>query len=144
MKKHIALAALPVLLTAFATAGTLDFYIGTYTKPGGSRGIERGSLDTTTGEIKVLSNAAEAKNPSFLAMHPSGKFLYAAIEDSGGAVGAFAVQPDGTLKHLNTESSKGGGNCHVFVEPGGKAVLAANYGGGSVAALPIQIGRAHV
>ena len=139
MNKHLALFALPLLLvTTTASAATLEFYIGAYTKPGGNRGIERGSLDTTTGEIKLLGLAVEAKNPSFLAVHPGGKFLYAALEDGGGAVGAFAVQKDGTLKHLNNESSKGSGNCHVFVEPGGKAVLAANYNSGSIAALPIR------
>ncbi len=139
MKKHLALLALPFLLnTVAASAGTVEFYIGAYTKPGGNRGIERGSLNTTNGELKLLGLAVEAKNPSFLAVHPGGKFLYAAIEDGGGAVGAFAVQKDGTLKHLNNESSKGSGNCHVFVDPSGKAVLAANYGSGSVATLPIR------
>ena len=139
MKKHLALFALPFLLTTVAaSAATVEFYIGAYTKPGGNSGIERGSLDTTTGEIKLLGLAAEAKNPSFLAVHPGGKFLYAAIEDSGGAVGAFAVEKDGTLRHLNNESSKGSGNCHVFVDPSGKAVLAANYGSGSIATLPIR------
>jgi 6-phosphogluconolactonase len=139
MKHSLAFFALPFLLaTVAASADTLEFYIGAYTKPGGNRGIERGSLDTTTGELKLLGLAAEAKNPSFLAVHPGGKFLYAAIEDSGGAVGAFAVEKDGSLRHLNNQSSKGGGNCHVFVDPTGKAVLAANYGGGSIACLPIR------
>ena len=88
MNKHLALFALPLLLvTTTASATTLEFYIGAYTKPGGNRGIERGSLDTTTGELKLLGLAVEAKNPSFLAVHPSGKFLYAAIEEAGGAVG---------------------------------------------------------
>ena len=139
MKSSLALFALPFLLTAVsASAGTIEFYIGAYTKPGGNRGIERASLDTKTGELKLLGLAVEAKNPSFLAVHPNGKFLYAAIEDSGGAVGAFAVEKDGTLRHLNNESSKGSGNCHVSVDPSGKCVLAANYGSGSIACLPIR------
>ncbi|MEO6786037.1 MAG: lactonase family protein [Chthoniobacteraceae bacterium] len=139
MKRSLALFALPFLLASIAaSADTLEFYIGAYTKPGGNRGIQHGSLDTATGELKLLGLAGEAKNPSFLAMRPGGKFLYAAIEDSGGAVSAFAVEKDGSLKHLNNESSKGSGNCHVFVDPTGKCVLAANYGSGSVACLPIR------
>ena len=53
-------------------------------------------------------------------------------------MGAFAIEKDGALRHLNNESSKGSGNCHVFVDPAGKNVLAANYGSGSVACLPIR------
>ena len=139
MKHSLTLFALPFLLASVcAYAATAEFYIGTYTKPGGSRGIQRGSLDTETGELKLLGLAAEAKNPSFLAVHPNGKFLYSAIEDGGGAVGAFAVEKDGTLRHLNNESSKGAGNCFVTVDPSGRNVLAANYGGGSVASIPIR------
>ena len=139
MKSFPALFALPFLLaTAVAFADTAEFYIGTYTKPGGSRGIYRGSLDTATGALKVLGLAGEAKNPSFLAVHPNGKFLYAAIEQDGGAVGAFAVEKDGALRHLNNESSRGGGNCFVTVDPSGRNVLAANYGSGSVANLPVR------
>ena len=139
MNHSLALFALPFLLASVcASAETAEFYIGTYTKPGGSRGIQRGSLDTKTGELKLLGLAAEAKNPSFLAVHPNGKFLYSAIEDSGGAVGAFAVEKDGTLRHLNNETSKGAGNCFVSVDPTGRNVLAANYGSGSIASLPIR------
>ena len=139
MKHSLALFALPFILASVtASAGTVEFYIGAYTKPGGNRGIQRGSLDTATGDIKMLGLAGEAKNPSFLALSPNGKFLYASIEDGGGAVGAFAVEKDGSLRHLNNESSKGAGNCHVFVDPSGKVVLAANYGSGSIACLPIR------
>lgn len=139
MKHSLALFAMPFILASVAaSADTVEFYIGAYTKPGGNRGIQRGALDTATGEIKMLGLAAEAKNPSFLALSPNGKFLYASIEDGGGAVGAFAVEKDGSLRHLNNESSKGAGNCHVFVDPSGKVVLAANYGSGSIACLPIR------
>ncbi len=133
----LTLAILPLITAACAFAGTAEFYIGAYTKPGGNRGIQRASLDTTAGELKLLGLAAEAKNPSFLAVHPGGKYLYAAIEDGGGAVGSFAIEKDGSLRALTTESSKGSGNCHVTVDPSGKFVFAANYGSGSVAALPI-------
>jgi 6-phosphogluconolactonase len=138
MKHSLAKVILPLLVaSAAASAGTADFYIGTYTKPGGSQGIYRGTIDLETGALTAPVLAGEAKSPSFVAVHPNGKFLYAAIESSGGAVGAFAIGADGSLRRLNEESSKGAGNCHVTVHPGGKTVLAANYSGGSVAALPV-------
>ena len=133
---------LPLLFTLMAStviaADTAEFYIGTYTTPGGSQGIYRGTIDLRSGALTAPVLAGEAKNPSFLAVHPGGKFLYAAIESGGGAVGAFAIEKDGSLRRLNEDSTKGGGNCHVTVHPGGKSVLAANYGGGSIAALPIR------
>jgi 6-phosphogluconolactonase len=109
-----------------------------YTRPGGSQGIYRGTLNPETGEAKVAGLAGEAKNPSFLAIAPGGKFLYAAMEEGGGAVAAFAIEADGSLRKLNVESSKGSGNCHVWVDAAGKNVFAANYGSGTIAALPIK------
>lgn len=119
-------------------AEELPFYVGTYTKKEGSKGIYHYRLNTESGVVSGGELAAEATNPTFLALHPNGSVLYAAIESSGGAVGAFAIQPDGKLKLLNQQSSRGGGACHVWVDSEGKNALVANYGGGSVAALPIQ------
>jgi 6-phosphogluconolactonase len=138
MKRLSLLLILPFTFMAMAHAAEVSFYIGTYTKPGGSQGIYRGTLDTETGAAKVVGLAGEATKPSFLALHPSGKYLYSVIEAGGGAVAAFAVEADGKLRKLNEESSKGGGNCHVWVHPNGKYVFAANYGTGSIACLPIK------
>jgi 6-phosphogluconolactonase len=138
MKRLSLLLSIASMLTLPVLAAEFPFYIGTYTKPNGSQGIYHGKLNSETGEAKIIGLAAEAKSPSFLAIHPNGKFVYAAIEAGGGAVGAFAVQPDGTLKKLNEESSAGSGNCHVWVAPNGKHVFAANYGSGSIACLPIK------
>lgn len=119
------------------TAAEARFYVGTYTKPEGSKGIYLQRLDLETGAISAPELVAEASNPSFLAFTPDGKRLYAATETSGGAVCGFAVQPDGKLQKLNEQPSRGDGPCHVSVDAAGKYVLVANYGGGSVAALPI-------
>ena len=88
--------------------------------------------------------AGETENPSFLALHPSGRFLYAVgeIESFGGrttgAVSAFAIDAKtGDLTLLNQQPSEGTGPCHLVVDAGGKNVLVANYGGGTVAVLPI-------
>ena len=47
----------------------------------------------------------------------------------------------GELKPINQESSVGAGPCHLVCDKAGKNVLVANYGGGSVAVLPVGAGR---
>jgi 6-phosphogluconolactonase len=130
--------------TAGRSSERLRVYVGTYTSRGG-KGIYLFDLDLATGKPGRVSLAGEATNPSFLAIHPNGRFLYSVTEvDSAegrdtGAVGAFAIDArTGTLAALNQESSGGRGPCHLSVDGAGKCVLVANYGGGSVAALPIR------
>jgi 6-phosphogluconolactonase len=119
-------------------------FFGTYTS-GKSEGIYRTTLDLKTGALSEPELAAKVENPSFLALHPSGRFLYAAGELSnfegkpGGAVSAFALDAKtGALTLLNQQSSRGAGPCHLVVDRTGQNVLVANYGGGSVAVLPIE------
>lgn len=120
-----------------ASCETVRFYIGTNTRENGSRGIYTGQLDTDTGALSGIELAAEAANPSFLALAPDRKTLYASLEAKGGAVGAYRVEADGKLSPLNTASSGGDGACHVSVDNAGKHVFVANYGDGSVSALAI-------
>ena len=57
----------------------------------------------------------------------------------GGAVAAFAIdQQSGALTHINIQSAVGTGPCHISVDSTGCHVFVANYGGGSVAILPIN------
>ncbi len=116
-------------------------FVGTYTG-GDSQGIYRMELDAATGKLSEPALAAEVDNPSFLAVHPTHKYLYAVNEtaDDGkpGGVTAFALDPaTGAITKLNRQSSGGDGPCHLVVDAAGKNVLVANYGGGSVAVLPI-------
>ena len=131
------LSAFAVLgCAAVCAAGEIPFYIGTYTSEDGSQGIYRAVLDTDSGVISEPTLAAKASGPSFLALHPNGEFLYAV--ESPETVSAFAVGADGMLDRLNSESSHGAGPCHVSVDRAGKNLLVANYGGGSLACLPIK------
>ncbi|MGF1579901.1 MAG: lactonase family protein [Gemmataceae bacterium] len=126
------------------TPKKLWVFLGTYTR-GNSKGIYRAVLDLKTGKLGEPQLAAVTKNPSFLAIHPTGDFLYSVGELSefkgkpAGAVNAFSLDPmTGKLKFLNQRSSKGAGPCHLVVDKTGKYVLVANYGGGSVTALRIN------
>ena len=132
-------AAISFAAVSSAFAESLPVYFGTYTRGESSKGIYRSTLDLDTGKLSEPVLAAEAKNPSFLEIHPNGKFLYAVSESGGsGSVSAYAIGKDGNLKFLNQQSSGGSGPCHVNIDHGGKNVLVANYGSGSALVIPIQ------
>jgi 6-phosphogluconolactonase len=123
--------------------GRVRVYVGTYTG-GKSQGIYTCELDLATGALRRQHVTGGIRNPSFLALHPNRRFLYAVSEvddlpdGQSGAVAAFGVDPaDGRLTPLNHQSSRGAGPCHLVVDRTGKNVLVANYGSGSIAVLPI-------
>jgi len=118
-------------------------YFGTYTGAK-SKGIYVSRLDLATGKLTAPELAVTTTNPSFLAIHPSHTLLYSVGEMESfqgkktGAVSAFSIDSTtGRLTLLNQQPSGGGGPCHLVVDKTGKYVLVANYGGGSVAALPV-------
>ena len=119
-------------------------FIGTYTGPK-SDGIYVARFDPTTGRLGTPELAAKTVNPTFLALHPNQRFLYAVGEtgsDDGkqqGTASGFSIAPGtGKLTRLNQQPSGGGGPCHLAVNQTGKCLLTANYGSGSVALLPLQ------
>ncbi|MFN9718961.1 MAG: lactonase family protein [Planctomycetota bacterium] len=136
----------PFLVVFFAVAvvraDTFRVYIGTYTG-GLSKGIYTCEFDSSTGKLTEPRLAAELTNPSFLTIHPSGKFVYAVNEVSEGggkgqgAVTALKIKADGTLEQINQQPSEGGAPCHCNVDATGTSLLIANYVGGNVAVYPI-------
>ncbi len=120
-------------------------YVGTYTGEGTkSKGIYVFSYDAAKGQVTPLGLAAESTNPSFVAVHPNGKFLYAVNEvgnykgPNSGGVSAFAIdRTTGKLTFLNELPSRGADPCYITVDKTGKFVLVANYTGGSVIVYPI-------
>lgn len=127
------------MLVAFCATGAwstspLEYlvYVGTYTGQG-SEGIYVYHFDVRTGALTRGALAAKMANPSFLAISPDEKFLYAVSEARGGAVSSFAIGAEGALTPVNSVSTKGPGPCFVTTDKTGRAVVIANYGGGSVA-----------
>ncbi len=117
-------------------------YFGTYTggkAENASKGIYRAKLDVKTGKLSPAELAAEVGSPSFLAVHPNGKSLYAVGESGGkdgGGVYSFAIDAKtGKLTKTGESTSGGAGPCHVSVHPRGNLLGVANYGGGSTAFL---------
>ncbi|NBO93333.1 MAG: lactonase family protein, partial [Planctomycetia bacterium] len=140
----VGLAQLLPVSAQSASASKFIAYFGTYSG-GKSKGIYMAEFDAATGQFGTPEVAAETTNPSFLAIHPTSKYLYAVGEIAdfdkktrSGAIVAFSIGEKGTLKLLNSASSEGGGPCHLVVDKAGKFVLAANYGGGSACVLPLD------
>jgi 6-phosphogluconolactonase len=150
------LASLPAALAVLLVCGTLAVaadapkagpmwvFVGTYTGPK-SKGVYRCEFDPATGKLSDPELAAETANPSFLAVHPSRRFLYAVGEVNNfggqkvGAVSAFGLDAKtGQLTPLNQQPSGGSGPCHLALDHAGRCVVVANYGSGSAASLPID------
>jgi Lactonase, 7-bladed beta-propeller len=103
-------------------------------------------MNPSNGRLTQIKVAAAVPSPSWLAIHPQGRFLYAVKEISNfngttsGSVSAFSInRATGDLTFLSVVSSEGSGPAHLSVDPLGQFVYVANYGGGSIAVLPIQL-----
>ena len=133
---NILLLALPAMTYAQTEHYLL---IGTYTK-GKSEGIYVYKFNSETGDISPVSKVA-ASNPSYLAVSPDEKFVYAVNEggDDKGSVSAFSFDKNtGTLKYIDKQPSGGDHPCYVAVNKTGKWVAVANYTGGSFSTLPVM------
>jgi 6-phosphogluconolactonase len=112
-------------------------YVGTYTGAK-SEGIYAFTFDPANGTAGNARLVAKTPSPSFLALHPNGRFLYAVNEvgewhgEKGGGLSAFKIEADGGLTLLNHAPTAGGAPCHLTLDSQGRAVLVANYSGGSV------------
>jgi len=120
-------------------------YIGTYTHgKGRGEGIYLFHMDPASGHLEPAGLVRGVANPSYLALAPGGRQLYAVSEvaqtagQPSGALSALAVDAEtGRLTLLNQEATHGAGPCFVSVEATRRLALVANYQSGSVAALPI-------
>jgi 6-phosphogluconolactonase len=139
-----AMALAMVVPVVPAAAARYLVFVGTYDGPR-SEGIYAYRYDSGSGVIEELGLAAKTPSPSFLALHPNGRFLYAANESGvpgvgpGGAVTAFEIDTGaGRLRELNRVATVGEWPCHLVVDATGRQVLAANYGGGSVVSFGLE------
>ncbi|MEU9346102.1 lactonase family protein [Streptomyces sp. NPDC048278] len=111
-------------------------YLGTYTSvDGGGTGIGLAAYDPVTGAITGSGTLTGVADPSYLAVHPDGRTLYAVNERTDGSVTAVRLAD---RRILGSRSTGGAGPCHVSVHPTGRWLLSANYTSGSVAVHPID------
>ena len=116
--------------------GPRPLYIGTYTSvEGGGTGIGVATYDTRSGRVTGKGTVTGVPDPSYLAVHPDGRTLYAVNERTEGGVTAVRLSD---RKVLGTRSSGGEAPCQLSVHPSGRWLLSANYGSGSVAVHPVE------
>ena len=137
------LAMLPTVTAAKTETEDCIVYIGTYTS-GESEGIYAFRLDSDKGTLTRITGVTKSEDPSFVAIHPSGKYVYAVNETSefmgkpGGGITAYAIDRlTGTLTKLNSQLSHGDHPCHLMIDRSGRSVALANYTGGNIAAYKI-------
>ena len=165
MKKHFfvffltTMLSLPLAFGSSAPGGDYFVYFGTYTGftymneglPAGgshSKGIYVSRFHSATGEVSRPELATQIINPSFLAIHPNHRFLYAVIEDPlslgpdfdhESFVSAFAIDPaNGKLRLINTRPTGGTSTCYISIDKSGHYALLANFGSSSVSVLRIN------
>ncbi len=114
-------------------------YVGTYTAKTNSKGIYVFRFDAATGQLSAGGVAAETPDPSWVAVHPSGQYLYAANEaGKASTVSAFAIdKKSGKLELLNQLPSLGEDPCYLSFDKTGKYAFVANYTSGTIAVFPI-------
>lgn len=122
-----------------AAANEFLVYVGTYTTKTSSKGVYAYRFDAATGQLSAIGVAAETPDPSWVAVHPNGKFLYAVNEaGKSSMVSAFALDAKtGKLTLLNQLPALGEDPCYISFDRTGKFVFVANYTSGNVVVFPI-------
>lgn len=136
------LLSLALLTASTASAAMNDVWIGTATAPNAaSRGIYHLTLDDATGKLSSARLAAETTQPGFLAKHPTLPRLYSTIDARESGVAEWRIAGEGVRKRLELLGqvpTGDGGPCHVSVDPSGRVLFTAQYGGGSVASYRLR------
>jgi len=136
-----AAAFLALTTAAPKPASHRDFlgFVGTYTNKTESKGIYAFEFDADSGKLKAKGLAAATTDPSWVAIHPNGKFAYAANETGNqSTITAFSIDVQkAKLIQLNQLPALGQDPCHLSFDKTGKYLFAANYSSGNIAVFPI-------
>lgn len=118
---------------------TYNLVIGTYTSATNKDGIHVYEFNSQTGDFKFKSKAPDVENPTYLTISQDRKHVYSVNETGKGGISAFSFNPaSGELTFINRVSSGGNGPCYISVDNKNKFVFAANYGSGSLSAIPLK------
>jgi 6-phosphogluconolactonase len=120
-------------------AKTYRAYVGTYTAKTNSKGIYEFEFDPATGKMSAAQVAGETKDPSWVVVHPNGRFLYSVNETGNpSTVSAFAIErKSGKLTLLNQVPALGEDPCYLSFDKTGRFLFVANYTSGNVVVFPI-------
>ena len=119
---------------------TLIAYVGAFTtadRKGHGGGINVYRVDPASG-VWVHEQLLEDVNPSFLALDRPQRFLYS-VHAGLDEISAYAIEEQsGRITALNRQSCGGKNGVHLSIDPTGRWIITANYGGGSVGVVPIE------
>ncbi len=112
-------------------------------------GILAFAFDEANATLTPCGSCAGVVNPSFVVVHPNGRWLYTTSETSqgqggvSGGVWAFRFERDAAnaavaIEPLNHRPSNGDDPCHVLLDISGQWLITTNYTSGSVAVFPVQ------
>ncbi|MGW5634690.1 lactonase family protein [Streptomyces sp. NPDC003832] len=118
-----------------ADRGSRRAFIGSFTAAGGA-GIVVAAVDPDSGALAVVGGVDDLPDPSYLALAPDGGTLYAVSETTEGAAAAYRVN-GGRPERIGPPTPVAGrGPTHLGLHAG--HLLTANYGSGSVSAVPVR------
>lgn len=146
-KISLYLLPLAMILSSFAIIQKpkpILVYIGTYTRTephvqGKAEGFYIYEMHPATGALTHVLTSPRTENPSYIAIHPNGKWLYAVNELGEGQVSAFTIdRVKKKAQLINSVSTHGNSPCYVSIDKSGKFVMTANYGTGNIALYPIN------
>ncbi|HUO23435.1 MAG TPA: lactonase family protein [Caulobacteraceae bacterium] len=145
LRAALAVATIPAFTSAPALAQppgakATQVYIGTL----GKEGIFGARLDPETGQLSTPAPLVDIERPSWLALDPNRPILYSVSEtgnegEAQGGVYSLGIDPaTGGLKVISRVASGGGGATYLSYDARLQTVFVANYGGGQVAAVPVN------
>ena len=116
-------------------------YVGSFTterRQARGDGIHAYHVDAATGSWTHIQHIGGLTNPSYLALSPDQRFLYAVHGDEDYAT-AFALDGGtGSAKLLNRASTGGLNGVRQAIDQAGRFMVVANYASGTVAVLRIS------
>ena len=116
-------------------------FVGSYNSDKNKEGISVFQLDNITGHLKQFTTVKNILNPSYLAVSPNGKYVFACTETktpNAGSISSFEFnRQDKTLTFINSQRSGGENPVYLSVHKNGKWLVNANYTEASVAVFPI-------
>jgi 6-phosphogluconolactonase len=138
----LVLSCLLATLPAFPQSPAQKFlvFVGTYTDKTDSKGIYAFDFDPSSGKLTSRGLAVETPNPSWLVIHPNGKWAYAANESGKqSTISAFSIDAKSAkFTLLNKLPALGEDPCYLSFDKTGKYLFVANYTSGNVVVFPIR------
>lgn len=140
MKDNLTLFLFLFFSSAMAQSTTKDIvYAGTFSERD-SKGIYVFEFDRIAETLTEVQTVSDRESPTYLEVHPSGKFLYVVYREKpehAGTIAAFQIDAMGKLAKIN-EQPVGKNPCHISIDPQGKLLFVSNYASGSLIVYSIK------